>query len=448
MDILVLNSGSSSLKYVLYRWEQRVSVAKGIVERVGMEGASITHEVIGKDTLQIERECPSHRHALDLIMEVLTGSAHSVLQDTGQIKAVGHRVVHGGEKFNKSVIIDKIALQTFKELSNLAPLHNPPNIIGIEAAKQVLPDIPHVAIMDTAWHQTMPDYAYIYALPYSWYSEHSIRRYGFHGTSFLYTSKRASMLLGKDPFKTNLVIAHLGNGVSFNAVQKGISLDTSMGFTPLEGAVMGTRAGDHDAAIDLYMMEKLGVSTHEMSNILNKKSGLLGITGSYIDRRDIIKAAKKGETTSQLALKIETYRGKKYIGAYCAVLGHTDALVFTAGVGEMSPLIREMMSEGLEHLGIILDKEKNQISNTRNAETDITGNGSKVKILVIPTDEELVMVEDTVALLEGRYDVHTNFTYSFQEPGYVNKLREEAFQRELEEKPELRKVKASIPAGN
>lgn len=256
------------------------------------------------------------------------------------------------------------------------------------------------------------------------------------------------MLLGKDPFKTNLVIAHLGNGVSFNAVQNGISLDTSMGFTPLEGAVMGTRAGDHDAAIDLYMMEKLGVSTHEMSNILNKKSGLLGITGSYIDRRDIIKAAKKGEITSQLALKIETYRGKKYIGAYCAALGHTDALVFTAGVGEMSPLIREMMSEGLEDLGIVLDKEKNQISTTRNAETDITGNGSKAKILVIPTDEELVMVEDTVALLEGRYDVHTNFTYSFQEPGYVNKLREEALQRELEEKPELRKVKARVPAGN
>ncbi|KPJ87290.1 MAG: propionate kinase [Spirochaetes bacterium DG_61] len=445
MDILVLNSGSSSLKYVLYRWEEKISVARGIVERVGIEGSNITHEVIGKETLRISRGCPSHRQAVDLIMEVLTNAEHGVLPDISQIKAVGHRVVHGGERFNKSVIIDDTAMKAFRDLAHLAPLHNPPNITGIEAAKQVLPEVPHVAIMDTAWHQTMPDYAYIYALPYNWYREHSIRRYGFHGTSLLYTSKRAAVLLGKSPFDTNLVIAHIGNGVSFNAVCRGVSVDTSMGFTPLEGAVMGTRAGDHDAAIDLYMMEKLGISPQEMNNMLNKKSGVLGITGKYIDRRDVIKAAEKGNKNARLALDIETYRAKKYIGAYCAALGHTDAVVFTAGVGEMSPYIRGMMVEDLQNMGISVDPEKNRISSTRNAETDISEEGSKVKTFVIPTDEELVMVEDTVALLEARYDVHTNFTYSFQDRTYVNRLREEAFQKELDEKPELFKIKARIP---
>jgi acetate kinase len=445
MDILVLNSGSSSLKYVLYRWEKKVSVARGIVERVGMEGSKVAHEVIGKQTLQASRACPTHRDAVDLILELLKSPEHGVIGEIGQIKAVGHRVVHGGEKFNKSVIIDDKALETFRELARLAPLHNPPNITGIEAAQQLLPDIPHVAIMDTAWHQTMPDYAYIYALPYSWYREHSIRRYGFHGTSLLYTAKRAAVLLGKKPFETNLVIAHIGNGVSFNAVEQGISKDTSMGFTPLEGAVMGTRAGDHDAAIDLHMMEILGISPQEMNSILNKKSGILGITEGYIDRRDVIRAAEKGEKNAALALKIETYRGKKYIGSYCASLGHPDALVFTAGVGEMSPYIRGLMTNDLQELGIVIDQEKNRISTTRNAETEITGDGSRVRIFVIPTDEELVMVEDTVALLEGRYDVHTHFTYSFQDRDYTNRLREESFEREIEEKPELIKVKARIP---
>jgi len=445
MDILVLNSGSSSVKYVLYRWDAKMTIAKGIVERVTMENSFISHEVRGKETLKVERDCPLHRDAVDLIIEVLTNSEHAVIQDISRIQAVGHRVVHGGEKFNKSVIIDDTALKTFKDLSNLAPLHNPPNVTGIEAAQQILPHIPHVAIMDTAWHQTMPDYAYIYALPYNWYKEHSIRRYGFHGTSFLYTAKRASVLLGKNPFETNLIIAHLGNGVSFNAVKNGVSVDTSMGFTPLEGAVMGTRSGDHDAAIDLYMMEKLGLSPGDMSIILNKKSGLLGITGKYIDRRDVIEAANRGDKNAGLAVEIESYRGKKYIGAYHAALGHIDALVYTAGVGEMSPHIRGKMTEGFEELGIIMDKEKNQCSVTRNTETDITGTGSRVKVFVIPTDEELVMVEDTVALLEGRYDVHTNFTYSFQNPHYVNKLREEAFHREAEKKPEMLEVRAEIP---
>ncbi len=448
MDILVLNSGSSSLKYILYRWEKKTVLAKGIVERVTMKNSFITHEVIGRKKVKVERECPTHNEAVDLIMEMLTGSDHGVIKDIKQIKAVGHRVVHGGEKFNKSVIIDDDALRTFNELSGLAPLHNPPNIVGIKAAKKVLPNITHVAIMDTAWHQTMPDYAYIYALPYNWYEDYSIRKYGFHGTSLLYVAKRAAVLLGKNPFEINLVLAHIGNGVSFNAVKQGVSFDTSMGFTPLEGAVMGTRAGDHDAAIDLYMMEKLEISTKNMNTILNKKSGLLGITGKYIDRRDIQQAAKDGDSQAKLAIEIEAYRGKKYIGSYIAALGNVHAIVFTAGVGEMSPLFRRKMIEGLESFGIILDTEKNSISKTRNCETDISNRNSRMKIFVIPTDEELVMVEDTVALLEGRYDVHTNFTYSFQYPDYINKLREEAFKQEAEKNPELHKIVAQIPERN
>ncbi len=444
MDILVLNSGSSSLKYVLYRWEERTIVAKGIVERVTQGNSSITHEVIGREAIEMARDCPTHRDAVKLIIEVLTGK-DGVITDITRIQAVGHRVVHGGEKFNKSVIIDNIALDTFKRLADLAPLHNPPNITGIEAAKKILPDVPHVAIMDTAWHQTMPEHAFIYALPYNWYSKNSIRRYGFHGTSLLYCAKRAAVLLGRDPFKTNLIIAHIGNGVSFNAVQNGISVDTSMGFTPMEGAVMGTRPGDHDAAIDLYMIEKLGIGPSDMNTILNKKSGLLGITGKYIDRRDIKKAAEKGDRRAKLAVEIETYRGKKYIGAYLAALGRIDALVFTAGVGEMSPLIRSKMMDGLERLGIVYDSNKNSISLTRNAETDITAHGSKARIFIIPTDEEYVMVEDTVALMEGTYDVHTNFTYSFQNPDYINKLREEAFKRESEKEPKLLSIRAMAP---
>ena len=445
MDILVLNSGSSSLKYLLYSWDRKRSMAKGIVERIGLEGSAIIHEVIGRDTITIKQNCPTHKEALNLIVSALTHSKNGVIKDFNQIKAVGHRVVHGGEKFNKSVIIDSEALKTFKELSNLAPLHNPPNIMGIEAAMKLLPNIPHVAIMDTAWHQTIPDHAYIYALPYEWYTDYSIRRYGFHGTSLLYVAKRAAVLLGKDPFQTNLVLAHIGNGVSFNAVKMGLSYDTSMGFTPLEGAVMGTRAGDHDAAIDLYMMEKLNIFPSDMSNILNKKSGILGITGKYYDRRDVLKAAEQGDKRAKLAIEIEGYRGKKYIGAYAAALGKLDAVVFTAGVGEMNPVIREKMLSDLEMFGIKLDGKKNQISKTRNAETLISADDSDVKIFVIPTDEELVMVEDTVALMEGRYDIHTRFKYSFQDPGYVNILREENFKKDIENNPELVEIRAKAP---
>jgi len=361
------------------------------------------------------------------------------------ISAVGHRVVHGGEKFAKSVIIDDEVLGTFKELSDLAPLHNPPNILGIEAAKELLPSIPHMAIMDTAWHQTMPRHAFMYALPYEWYEKYKIRRYGFHGTSLLYVAKRAAVLLNKGPFECNLVTCHIGNGVSLNAVKDGLSYDTSMGFTPLEGLVMGTRPGDHDAAIDLYVMQKENLSPKEMDAILNKKSGVLGITGKYTDRRDVEVAAGKGEARAILAIDIEAYRIKKYIGAYAAAVGGIDAVVFTAGVGEMSPHLRAKALDGLESVGIVYDREKNELTKTRNAECDISADHSRVRIFVIPTDEERVFVEDVVALLEGRYDVHTHFTYRFQLPTYRNSFRERSFEKECLKAPGLKKVVARIP---
>jgi acetate kinase len=356
---------------------------------------------------------------------------------------VGHRVVHGGERFAQSVIIDDEALNTFKALADLAPLHNPPNITGIEAAREVLPDVPHCAIMDTAWHQTMPPHAYIYALPYSWYENYGVRRYGFHGTSFLYVAKRAAVLLGKDPFECNLVLLHIGNGASANAVRRGISVDTSMGLTPLEGLVMGTRAGDHDPAIGYYVLEKENLAPKDVETILNKKSGILGITEKYTDRRDVENAARQGNERAQLAIEIESYRLKKYIGAYFAALGRVDALVFTAGVGERGPVIREKAVAGLEALGVEIDPKKNALSGTRNAETLISAQDSPTKIFVIPTDEELVMTEDTYALLQGTYKVHTEFTYGFQQREYRNKERDQALAGELEKKPELAQIVAA-----
>jgi acetate kinase len=362
-----------------------------------------------------------------------------------EISAVGHRMVHGGEKFAQSVVIDDENMATFKALSDLAPLHNPPNIMGVEAAKKILPNVKHCAIMDTAWHQTMPKKSYIYALPLDWYDKYGIRRYGFHGTSFLYTSKRAAVLLGKDPFETNLIIAHIGNGASINAVKNGQSYDTSMGFTPLEGLMMGTRCGDIDPAIPLYVMNKEGYTPDEMTKILNKKAGCQGITGKS-DRRDIIDAWKdNNDENAHLALEIETQRLKKYIGGYIAELGGVDAIVFTAGVGEFSDDIRGMILDGLEHIGLKYDKEFNHLAGTRNAEVVISTPDSPIKIFVIPTDEERVFIEDVVALDNGTYDIHTKFTYKFQSPDYRNVLRDKEFKKELEENPKLEKIVAKIP---
>ncbi|MGZ5480232.1 MAG: acetate kinase, partial [Candidatus Aminicenantales bacterium] len=329
MIILSLNCGSSSAKYRLYDYDKKETLATGIVERVGIGKSYIQQSGLGREPIKFDHECANHREAIKLIIDTLLDPKIGVMDDLKEISAVGHRVVHGGEKFTKSVQITPETLATFKSLYGLAPLHNPPNVLGIEAAMDVLPDVPHVAIMDTAWHQTMPASSYMYALPYDWYEKYGVRRYGFHGTSFLYVAKRAALLLGKDPFACNLVCLHIGNGVSANAIKNGVSFDTSMGLTPLEGLVMGTRAGDHDAAIDLMVMEKEGIAPDKMSDILNKKSGLLGITGKYTDRRDVQKAAEAGDARAKLAIEVESYRIKKYIGAYSAAIGGADAIVFT-----------------------------------------------------------------------------------------------------------------------
>ena len=437
MIVLSLNCGSSSAKYRLYDYDKKETLATGIVERVGIGKSYIQQSGLGREPIKFDHECANHKEAIKLIIETLLDPKIGEIDNLQEISAVGHRVVHGGEKFTKSVKITPETLDTFKALFSLAPLHNPPNVLGIEAAMSVLPDIPHVAIMDTAWHQTMPAGSYMYALPYEWYEKYGVRRYGFHGTSFLYVAKRAALLLGKDPFQCNLVCLHIGNGVSANAIKNGVSFDTSMGLTPLEGLVMGTRSGDHDAAIDLMVMEKEGIAPGKMSDLLNKKAGLLGITGKYTDRRDVQQAAEAGDARAQLAIDVESYRIKKYIGAYSAAIGGADAVVFTAGVGEMSDLIREKSLEGLEFLGIKLDKAKNKLAKTRNAETEISAADSKVKVFVIPTDEERVNIEDVIGILEGTYDEHTKFAYRFQSPDYVNSQREQDFAKECEKKPGL-----------
>ena len=441
MVILTLNCGSSSAKYQVYDWENKEVLANGVVERVGAEGSGITHKAKGKKT-EVLSPCPTHKEAIELIMKEITDPEVGVITDMSVIKAVGHRVLHGGDKFTKSVVITPDVLKTFREVQDLGPLHNPANIMGIEAAQKVLPNVPHCAIMDTAWHQTMPEHSFMYAIPREWYEKYQARKYGFHGTSFLYTSKRAAVLLNKQPKDTNVIICHIGNGASICAVKNGQCYDTSMGITPLDGLVMGTRSGEIDPALPFYIMRKSGMSADEMDKALNKKSGLLGITEKYADRRDIEQAAKKGDKLSELAIEMESYRLKKYIGSYVAALGTVDAIVFTAGVGEHSPLIRGKALEGLEVMGIKIDQNKNNASNTSNAETCISADDSKVKVFVIPTDEELVMTEDAFALMKGTYDVHTNFTYSFQNPNYVNKAREAGLKGDIEKTPLLKDIVA------
>jgi acetate kinase len=440
MVILTLNCGSSSAKYQVYDWDARDVLAVGIVEKVTLGGSFISHKVKGKEEYTLNYDCPTHTDAVDLIIRTLTDSRVGVLKDMSVIKAVGHRVLHGGDKFTKSVIVDEAAMAAFNEVRDLGPLHNPANIMGIEAARQVMPNVPHCAVMDTAWHQTMPPEAFLYAVPYEWYEKYSVRRYGFHGTSFLYTAKRAAVLLGKNPYETNLIICHLGNGASVNAVKDGCSFDTSMGITPLEGLIMGTRSGDADMAMPFYVMRKTGMSAAEIENALNKKSGLLGITGKYADRRDIQKAKLEGDKRAELAQNMEAHRVKKYIGAYQAVLGRVDALVFTAGVGEFAWFMREKILNGLEGTGIVYDPKKNEMSHTRNTETIISKTESKIPIYIIPTDEELVMTEDACALMSGTYDIHTRFTYSFQKKDYVNKGRAEGLKEELAKHPELKDI--------
>ncbi len=418
MKILALNCGSSSVKYQLYDWSKKKVICKGIAERVGSASGLLCHDFCGEQALRIEAKFPDHNSALEKILGLLTDEKVGVIGDIREISAVGHRVLHGGATFNKSCLIDDKALEEIKALKDLGPLHMPPNIAGIQAARKALPNVPNIAVFDTAFHQTMAPRSYLYAVPYEWYKMYGVRKYGFHGSSHLYVSKRASVLLKKENSKTNVITLHIGNGVSAAAIKNGECIDTTMGLTPLAGAVMGTRSGDLDPAIILFMIEREGFNAAELDRILNNKSGLLGITGKYSDRRDIDIAAAEGNERCSLAQEMEAYRLKKYIGSYIAAIGCVDAVIFTGGAGELNPALRERVLENLDCLGISVDKEKNLATRTRDAETEISRPDSHIKVFVIPTNEELVFIEDVVAILEGRYDTHTNFTYSFEAADY------------------------------
>ena len=417
MKILTINCGSSSVKYSLWDMGVRERVCEGIAERVTLDGSFIKHKVKGKTEEVVKKDFPKHDTAIAMIISLLTDRKLGVIDDVSEIGAVGHRVVHGGRHFTRSVKIDESVIRVIEQCSRLAPLHNPPNLLGIKIAMEAMPNIPHFAVFDTAFLSTLPPHAYTYGIPYEWYEKFDVRKYGFHGTSHLYVSRRAAALLGRKPSEVNVITVHIGNGVSITAVKKGAAYDHSMGFTPLEGAVMGTRCGDIDPAIPLVMMRQLNVNADDMEKILNTKSGLLGITGKYVDRRDIRKAAKEGDERSRLAIDVECYRLRKYIGAYVAAMNGTDCIVFTAGVGENSPLYREKICENLNSLGIAIDKEKNEQA-VGAGEREIGSRESRVKIFVIPTNEELVFAEDAVALLQNRYDIHTQFEYEFQKIGY------------------------------
>ncbi|MGH4138089.1 acetate/propionate family kinase [Clostridium sp.] len=397
MKILVINCGSSSLKYQLINMENEGCLALGLVERIGIEGSILTQKVNGNKYI-IEQPMKDHTDAIRLVLGALVDAEHGVIADLSEIGAVGHRIVHGGEKYASSVMINDEVMKNLEECAKLAPLHNPANIIGINACKALMPNTPMVAVFDTAFHQTMPEVAYIYPLPYELYTNNGVRKYGFHGTSHKYVSDRAAEMMGKDIKDLKLITCHLGNGASVTAVQNGKSVETSMGFTPLEGIAMGTRCGSIDPAILTYVMNELNLTIDEVSDLMNKESGVLGISGISSDFRDIEKAAwEDGNHRAQLALDIFTYKVKKFIGSYAAVMGGVDAIVFTAGLGENSPETREDICSGLEFLGAVLDKSKNKV---RGKAVEISTDESKTKIFVIPTNEELVIARDTQALVK------------------------------------------------
>ncbi len=399
MKVLVINSGSSSIKYQVFDMEKEELLAKGLVERIGIEGSRIIHTPIGKEKMIKEVPVPDHRVGIKLLIDALLDKEYGVVKDLNEIKAVGHRVVHGGEKFSGSVLITDEVMEALRENIDLAPLHNPPNILGIEACQELMPNIPHVGVFDTAFHATIPDYAYMYALPYEYYEKYKIRRYGFHGTSHRYVSQRAAEIIGKPIEELKIITLHMGNGVSFAAVKNGKSVETTMGFTPLEGMVMGTRSGDIDPAIVIYLMEKEGLSTKEIYNILNKKSGLLGLSGISNDMRDIQKEKANGNERARIAVGVFVHRAKKYIGAYAAIMGGLDALVFTAGIGENDRLIRRDVCKGLEFLGVEFDDEANNRVGAE--EAIISKPSSRVKVLLVPTNEELMIARDTKEIVDN-----------------------------------------------
>ena len=396
MKILVINCGSSSLKYQLIDMEDKKVLAKGLAERIGIEGGRVKYEAAGKDEIVIEEMLADHKAALKIVLDSLQHAEYGAVKSLDEIDAVGHRVVHGGEAFAESVIIDEKVMKAINDNVEIAPLHNPPNIIGIEACKEIMGDIPMVAVFDTAFHQTIPALNYIYALPYEYYEKYKVRRYGFHGTSHQYITGRAAEMLGKKLDEVNLITCHLGNGSSISAVVGGKCYDTTMGFTPLEGLAMGTRTGDMDPAIVPFIMDKENLSTDEMSNVMNKKSGVLGISGVSSDFRDLEEAAEKGNDRAQLALDIFENRVRKFIGAYLTEMDHCDGIIFTAGVGENSISTRERVIDGLSSLGIKLDHDKN---NMRGKEAVVSSDDSSIPVLVIPTNEELKIAMETAKLV-------------------------------------------------
>ncbi|GFR36524.1 acetate/propionate family kinase [Thermobrachium celere] len=398
MKVLVINCGSSSLKYQLINMENEKVMAKGLVERIGLEGSQLKHQPEGMDKIVIEKLMKDHKDAIKVVLDALLDENHGVIKDMNEISAVGHRVVHGGEKYSGSVLITEDVMKVLEECTHLAPLHNPPNIIGINACKDLMPQTPMVAVFDTAFHQTMPKHAYIYPLPYELYEKHGIRRYGFHGTSHRYVSKVAADLVGRDIKELKIITCHLGNGASVAAIDGGKSIDTSMGFTPLEGLAMGTRCGDIDPAIVTFLQKEENLSYEEVNNLMNKKSGVLGISGVSSDFRDIENAAFDGNERAQLALDVFHYRVKKYIGAYTAAMGGLDVLVFTAGLGENSPETRYEVCKNMEYLGIKIDAEKNKV---RGKVQEISTEDSRVKVFVIPTNEELMIARDTVEIVNN-----------------------------------------------
>ncbi len=399
MLVLVLNCGSSSIKYQLLDVNNGTALAKGLLEKIGLPDSFFTHEPLGEEAVNFSVEVKDHFSGLEVVTSALTHPEHGVVKDLEEIDATGHRVVHGGERFSNSVLITDEVMAVVEECAELAPLHNPANIMGIRACKRLMPDTPQVAVFDTAFHQTIPRHIFLYALPYEYYTKYKLRRYGFHGTSHQYVAQKAAEMLCRPLEELKLITCHLGNGSSVTAVQNGRSLDTSMGFTPLEGLVMGTRTGDLDPAIALFLMEKEGLSTQEVNDLFNRKSGFLGLSGLSNDVRDLRAAAAKGHKRARIALEVYPYRVKKRIGSYTAAMGGVDAIVFTAGIGENDPQMRADICTGLEFLGVDIDPQKNEA--TRGKAGDISAESAKVRVLVIPTNEELMIARETKQVVEA-----------------------------------------------
>ena len=399
MKILVLNCGSSSIKYKLFDMTTKEVMAQGGIEKIGLPGSFLKLTLPNGEKKVLEKDVPEHTTGIDFILNTLVSEEYGAIKSLDEINAVGHRMVHGGEKFAKSVLLDKEVLDAFIACNDLAPLHNPANLKGVNAVSAILPNVPQVGVFDTAFHQTMPDYAYMYAVPYELYKKYGVRRYGFHGTSHRYVSKRACEYLNLPVEGTKIITCHVGNGGSITAVKDGKSVDTSMGMTPLEGLMMGTRSGDIDGGAVTYLMEKEGLDATGVSNLLNKKSGVLGVFEKSSDMRDLESAAAAGEPRAVLAENMYFYRIKKYIGAYAAAMGGVDVIVFTGGVGENQANARSGACEGLEYMGVKIDLEKNKV---RGEEAIISTDDSKVKVVIIPTDEELMIASDTMDILSAK----------------------------------------------